>query len=208
MLKKLTYLLLIIGAAIAIFLYIRYLNFVATLPKNADTILGVTGESAPSISVFKENIKPVYENPKKIKISVLGIEAEIVEVNVAADGTLEAPKDWFQAGWFTESARASEPGNLIIDGHYDTSTGAPAAFWKLKNVKADDIVTLFDEYGRAYHYKVSEIFYLNINDPARLQIFESKKDNAYITLVTCGGIWLPGHGTYSQRLVVKGKLAD
>jgi len=208
MLKKLTYLLLIIGAAIAIFLYIRYLNFAISLPKNTNTVLGVSEESTPAVSVFKENIKLVYENPTKIKIAVAGIEADIVGVNVAADGSLEAPKDGFKAGWFTESAKASEPGNLIIDGHYDTNTGAPATFWKLKNVKADDIVTLFDEYGRAYHYQVSEIFYLNINDPARLQIFESKKDNAYITLVTCGGIWLPGHGTYSQRLVVKGKLVD
>jgi sortase (surface protein transpeptidase) len=208
MLKKLTYLLLILGVGLNVFLYSRYLYSVANLSSTTDSRLGASGEVTPLVSVFKENVKPVYESPKKITISSQNIEAEIIEVNAAADGSLGTPKDWFKTGWFTDSARLAEPGNLIIDGHYDTNTGAPAAFWRLKNVKVDDIVTLFDEYGRAYHYKVSEVFYLNINDPARLQIFEDKHDSASITLVTCGGIWLPGHGTYSQRLIVKGKLID
>jgi hypothetical protein len=208
MLKKLTYSLLTVGATISIFLYARYLYAAANLNSVTNSVLDNSGEVTPIVSVFKEDVKPVYESPKKIKISAQSIETDIIEVGVAADGSLGTPKDWFQAGWFTDSARLAEPGNLIIDGHYDTNTGAPAAFWRLKNVKADDIVTLFDEYGRAYHYKVSEVFYLNINDPARLQIFEDKHDSASITLITCGGIWLPGNHTYSQRLVVKGKLVD
>jgi sortase A len=111
-----------------------------------------------------------------------------------------------ELGWYEDGAKAGEPGNLIVDGHYDTNTGSPAIFYTLKNIQLGDIVTVIDKSGRTFDYRVNEKFYVDINDPNRLQIFENKTDTAHITLITCGGIWL--NNTYSERLVVKGDIVN
>jgi LPXTG-site transpeptidase (sortase) family protein len=80
----------------------------------------------------------------------------------------------------------------------------PAAFWQLKNIKVDDKVLIEDRYGKLYTYSVTESFFVSINDPTRLQIFDGNEDQSVLTLVTCGGVWLPGRATYDKRLVVKG----
>ena len=96
---------------------------------------------------------------------------------------------------------------VIIDGHYDTNTGAPAAFWPLKNIGVNDKVILKDKLNRNFTYEVTNAFYVDIDDPNRLQVFE-ESDNPTLTLITCGGIWDYSSGTYNKRLVVKAKLVS
>ena len=170
--------------------------------ENIDT--EVLGTERQSVFIGKD--KPLYEKPVKLKVEPVGMDLNVVEVGVEPDGTLEAPKDWYVSGWYRDGAKAGEPGNLIFDGHYDTSSGGPAAFWQLKNVKKDDTVVVFDRLGRSYSYRVNEIVYVDINDPNRMKIFESNKEKSTITLITCSGVWLAGDLTYSKRLVVKGEL--
>lgn len=205
MLKKVAYLLLTTAAIVALTLYIKVLVTVnqITNPVKEEEILGTEKQS-----VFTDVVKPIYEKPSRLYIKSQNINVDLVEVDVAADGTLEAPKDWFVGGWYADGAKVGEPGNLIIDGHYDTNTGAPAAFWNLKNITSDDIVTIVDDVGRSFDYKVTKVDYIEINDPNRLQIFDEKKDTSHVTLITCGGVWLPSKFTYSKRLVVKGELID
>ncbi|KKS16767.1 MAG: Peptidase C60 sortase A and B [candidate division WWE3 bacterium GW2011_GWA1_41_8] len=171
--------------------------------------LGTEGASvlgAAKISVFKDKNVPLYERPVRMMIESLGMDVPVIEVGVEEDGTMEAPKDWFDAGWYRNSAHAGEPGNMVIAGHYDTSSGSPAAFWQLKSIKKDDTVVVFDKLDRSYTYRVTDIIYIDINDPNKLKIFESNKDKSSITLITCSGVWLSGDLTYSKRLVVKGEL--
>ena len=180
-----------------------------------DVVLG-----ADKTSVFTEVVKPVYENPSRLIIGTQSMDVALVQVDVAPDGTLEAPKDWFAGGWYIDGAKAGEPGNLIIDGHLDTNTGAPAAFWNLKNVKPGDIVTVVDDVGRTFDYIVTKSLEIDINDPNRLQIFDENrfssensnslesKDIAHVTLITCAGDWLAGTSTYSKRWIIKGEMAE
>lgn len=146
-----------------------------------------------------------YFTPTRLVAESIGLNAELVEVGVEDDGTLEAPEDWYKAGWYRKGTKPGEEGNIIIDGHYDTNYGTPAAFWPLKNLKVDDTVTLVDEVGRQFTYQVTDIFYIDIHDPNRIEIFEHD-EGSDITLITCGGVWLNSKGTYDQRLVVKGTL--
>ncbi len=159
-------------------------------------------------SVFEMDIKPIYEDPVKLKIDSAKINLEIIRVGVEESGQLENPKDWNVGGWFSKSAKAGEPGNLIINAHYDNNYGQPAAFWQLKSVNVNDKVLLVDSLGRTYTYVVTESFYIEIDDPDRLRIFDSSKDVAEVTLITCGGVWDYGAGTYNKRLVVKGRLEE
>lgn len=176
--------------------------------KNSE-IKEVTQEvlSAQEVSVFSEISKPVYGLPKEVIIKSLGISANVISVGVDVSGHLETPKNWDEVGWYSKGSKPSEIGNLLLSAHYDDNYGNPAVFWKLKNIKTGDKVSVLDSYGRIYDYKVTNVFYISINDPDRTGVFEPyKKDAAVMTMITCGGVWSTTAGTYDKRLVVNAEL--
>ncbi len=158
------------------------------------------------VSVFQSALRPIYGTPERIIIDSLDLRIDIISVGVDPNGYLETPKDWGVAGWYKNSARPSESGNMLIDGHYDNSYGNPAAFWKLKNLKPGDKVSILDSYGRSYDYTVVNSYYVYINDPARLKVLESSGNIPALTLITCGGVWNAAKQTYNERLVVSAEL--
>lgn len=164
-------------------------------------------EEKTIFSAFEEALEPIYGTPKKLIIKSVDLKVNISSVGVDLEGYLETPEDWEIAGWYRKSARPAEIGNVIISAHYDDTSGRPAAFWGLKNVSLDDRVTVLDSYGRAYNYRITEFYYLDINDPERLQVLEDGGlEIPALTLITCGGMFLSGEGTYSKRLVVNAEL--
>ena len=163
------------------------------------------GNKSPKQSPFASLAIPLYFAPVRVASADVNLAVELTKVSILGDGSLEAPANWNEGGWFTQSAKSGQVGNMVIDGHYDDNLGAPAAFWNLKNLKIGDTVIVTDGLGRDFSYRVSEIFYVAINDPDRLDIFASA-DKPILTLITCGGLWLPGKGTYSSRLVIRSQL--
>ena len=57
----------------------------------------------------------------QLKIPALGINAPIITLGLAKDGSLDTPGTLWQAGWYKGSARPGAAGAAIIDGH----SGAP-----------------------------------------------------------------------------------
>jgi LPXTG-site transpeptidase (sortase) family protein len=156
-------------------------------------------------SIFAEELHPIYGTPKKLLISSLDIKIPVIPVGVDANGYLETPKDWNTAGWYQKGARPAENGNLLINAHYDNNLGNPAAFYRLKNIKLGDTVSVLDSYGKEYTYAVVNTYYIDINDPERSKVFEvSEKDKSAMTLITCGGVWIGD--TYNKRFVVNAEL--
>ena len=164
-------------------------------------------DSLDNTSVFEVEIKPIYGIPKEVFIDSIDLNLTIISVGVDEGGQLESPKEWNVAGWFRGSSRTEEKGNVVIYAHYDDNRGRPAAFWKLKNVKVGDKVSILDSYGRYYDYRVYEVYYVDVSDPDRLKLLESTNDgSSKLTLLTCGGLWLSGEGNYNKRLVVSAEL--
>ncbi len=168
----------------------------------------VTEEAA---AVFSELKKYPYSPPVLLSLNlsetqraVLNIST-IEKVGLEDDGQLQAPSSWEKAGWYTASAKLGQNGVVVIDGHYDTDTGVPAAFWALKSVNVNDTFVLKDELGRDFSYRVVDIFFVDIQDPQRKQIFQ-ESGKAELILITCGGVWDPAENTYNKRLVVKAEL--
>ncbi len=159
----------------------------------------------PKPSVFKDSLKPLYANPTRLFMNSVNVDFDIIEVGVEEDGALEAPDDWNVGGWYYKSAKPGEVGNIIVNAHYDNNFGAPAALYELKNAQINDRVFLVDSLGKVYTYKITNLFYIDILDPERLKIFDKVYDKSELTLITCGGVWIPGEG-YNKRLVVKSEL--
>ena len=202
-------------SVVAIFSIMLFSNWAYVAPIlnffNAASFAKTKTETIPTVqeekpSIFKDQLKPIYGNAVGLNIASQNINLNLVAVGVAQDGSLETPKDWQQGGWYKKGARPGEKGAVLINAHYDDNLGRPAAFWALKNIKVSDTVYVVDEYGKKYTYQVTEVVYVDINDPNRLEILQTKGNESTITLITCGGVWLPGVSTYSKRLVVRGVL--
>jgi sortase A len=173
--------------------------------------LALKEEEEEVLSVFEENLKPIYHKPIRLYTNEEKLDVKLEEVGLEEDGALAVPSDWYLGGWYGKSAKAGEPGNVIIDGHYDTNTGAPAAFWELQSLVVNDRVFLVDEIGKTFEYAVYETLYIDIQDPDRLeQAFSSQskggEQDSNVIVITCGGVWIPGKSTYDKRVVVKARL--
>ncbi|MBD3365758.1 sortase [candidate division WWE3 bacterium] len=165
-------------------------------------------------SAFGSKLTPIYEDPVKIyakKVDNDGkvsekklIEAALEKVDVNSAGQMQTPTEWSKAGWYRRSAKAGEEGNIVINGHYDNAQGLPAAFYNLKSLKVNDKVYLVDSFGRTFAYQITETFYVSIFDDDRVERV-LKGEGVSLTLVTCGGVWVPAEGTYNNRFVVKAK---
>jgi LPXTG-site transpeptidase (sortase) family protein len=119
---------------------------------------------------------------------------------------MEAPKNWNEAGWYFKSSYPGSVGNLVINGHYDDNYGRLAAFGELKNINPGDKVKITDKYNKDFLYEINEVFLVSIDDPDRLSILKNTDSKRELTMITCGGVWIPGKSTYNNRLVVKGEL--
>ncbi len=196
---------LLIAVVVGVTVYIAvssYAQFTAGSKKDSNN----SSESSDSYSIFNSLIVPLRAAPIHIKAGE--IDADITQVGIEADGSLGTPESWNLAGWFKKSVMPGETGNMIIDGHFDDNHGKPAAFWQLKNIVVGDKVVVTDGLNQNYTYQVVDSFLVDINDPERLKVLENKSDRAELTLITCGGVWLPGKSTYNKRLVVKATLID
>lgn len=175
-----------------------------SLPEDADSKGNVMGEK---FSVFEKNLDPIISSPESIRIKSIGLDLNLVPVGLDEEGVMETPQNWQEAGWYIRGGKPGEPKNLIINGHLDTSQGAPAAFFNLAKLKYGDVVEVRDEYGRIFTYKVVILSYLDVKDPSRLEVLKDEKDQSTLTLITCSGNYLQGTG-YDKRLVVKAQSLD
>lgn len=158
-------------------------------------------------SPFKELRIPIHAQPVRLYSTEVEIDIQVNPVGVQADGMLDVPSDWFSGGWYRKSAKPGQEGNVIIDGHYDTNTGSPAAFWNLKKIEVNDKVVVVDEFGKEHVYVVEEIHHLDISKDNRLDVL-NKSLGKTLTLITCGGVWDANAGTYNKRLIIKARIID
>lgn len=178
-----------------------------------ESVLGNSKEStanqsdlSETPSVFAKELQPIYSEASRLKIPAVGIDIAVHRVGVNDDGTMETPDNWQEGGWYINSGHPGEKRNVVINAHYDNNYGGPAAFYNLKKIEQGDKVEVVDDYGRIFNYNVVELSYLDIQDPSRLDILKDEEDKSTLTLITCGGVWLPGSG-YNKRLVVKADLS-
>lgn len=144
--------------------------------------------------------------PTKIKIAKIGIAANIVNLGLNSDQTLEVPKAGSDVGWFDGSPAPGALGPAVMVGHLDTVRGA-AVFYNLKQLTAGDMVEVEREDGSTAVFKV------DASEKYSQDNFPTDKvygpiDHAGIRLITCSGQYSLLKGRYSDNLVVYGTLVD
>lgn len=144
-------------------------------------------------------------NPVRLKIPKLGIDAGFQYNGLKSDGTMEIPTNIIDVGWFTGSPRPGEKGNSIITGHVAQIRGGvlikPGVFSRLNELKAGDKLYVENGKGESIVFVVRES---RNYDPAAdaTDVFESTDGGVHLNLITCEGTWSSDKLSYSQRLVV------
>lgn len=145
-------------------------------------------------------------SPERVLIGRLGLDAPLVPVGRADDGTVATPplSQPTLAGWFTGSVTPGEQGTAVIVGHVDTRTG-PAVFYPLSVTRVGDsvVVRRADHSSAAFTVYRIEVISRDAFDDAKVYGATGRPE---LRLITCGGTFDPDAQEYSSNVVVYARL--
>ena len=145
-------------------------------------------------------------HPVTLSIPAIGIEnANIVLVGLEPNGAMEAPKGWWDVGWYQYGPLPGLPGNAVMSGHVDSDHDDQAIFRNLQRVKRGDrlIVGMADGTARQFVVQTTEVYAFDRSPIDR--IFGA--DNVpRLNLITCEGNFNRSTKNYDRRLVVYSTL--
>lgn len=140
--------------------------------------------------------------PKRLSIAAIGVDAEVVEVGRALDGSIAAPQrdPVHHAGWYAGGPTPGEAGTAVIVGHVDTAR-EPAVFARLRTLTPGTKVEVHRHDGRTATFQVESVEYFPKNQfPARRVFADSPHPR--LALITCGGPWAGGNTGYASNVIV------
>ena len=172
------------------------LNFITENSNN--TASGLSIESAEALTVLADARS---ELPVRLKIPAIDVESKFEYVGLTPDGSMDAPKEPANAGWFNLGPRPGENGSAVIAGHYGWKNGIPAVFDNLSKLKKGDKIYIEDENGVSISFVVRESRSYDPKADAST-VFNSSDGKAHLNLITCEGSWNKLKKSYSKRLVV------
>ena len=142
--------------------------------------------------------------PVALSIPVIDVQTHLVRLGQDPDGTVEVPRNPAEAGWFQPGPPPGAAGSSVILGHVDSTSG-PAVFYRLKELRAGDRITVRLDDGTTVRFRVhSTRTYANADFPAR-KVY-GKQGPSQLNLVTCGGAYDSSRGGYQSNVVVNARL--
>lgn len=129
----------------------------------------------------------------------------MVPLALEADGTIEVPSDFSQAGWWVDGPEPGEVGPSVILGHVDSRRG-PAVFFDLLELRPGDAVHVDRSDGTTVTYIV-ERTEQHPKDAFPTQAVYGPTDEPVLRLVTCGGTFDRDRRSYDDNVVVFATLA-
>jgi LPXTG-site transpeptidase (sortase) family protein len=171
-----------------------------------------SGGTFPAYVVGNEPTPLPGLKPTRISVSRIYVDAPIIELNVEPGTDLPAvPKRGDEVAWYDFSATPGVNSNAVFAGHVDWQTAGgqpiPGAFYRLRELRIGDEVTVTLEDGSALKYRVTGNVAVKWDDPNIVKAM-GLTDEDVLTLITCGGTWenIPSHengGNYTHRIVVR-----
>lgn len=166
---------------------------------------------APEQGNFMPTTTPVVtsnrpaEEPSRLVIPAIGVDANIQYVGVNAKGNMGVPNNFTDVAWYKYGTAPGERGSAVIDGHVDNGLALPGVFKHLDAVKIGDGIEVSTKEGSALRFAVDEIDTYPMDAVPLDKVF-NRDDTARLVLITCTGAWVKEAKTYDTRLVVYAHL--
>jgi len=138
--------------------------------------------------------------PVSLRIPAIGVSLRLSTLGLNPNGTVQVPGRDQAPGWFRLGPTPGQIGSAVILGHVDDYKG-PAAFYRLRALRAGDTVDVSLGDGAVAHFAVTTVAsYLKTQFPAQ-QVYASHGYSA-LQLVTCGGQFDSSTGHYLSNVMV------
>jgi LPXTG-site transpeptidase (sortase) family protein len=138
--------------------------------------------------------------PVRVLIPIIGVDADVIDLGLRKDGTLEVPSDYAQTGWYTGRSVPGEVGPSVVVGHVDSKTG-PAVFYKLRDLETGDMIEIHRSDGRVALFRVDVAELVEKDDFPTDRVYGSTAEPT-LRLITCGGSFDRSAGSYRGNLIV------
>jgi len=134
-------------------------------------------------------------------VSIRGVDAPVVPVSTAPDGSLTLPEEPTTVGWWSPGALpGSGSGSVVLAGHVDSRVAGLGTFAVLHELGVGERITLRDNDGRDIIYDVvARREYHKAELPPDLF---TRTGAARLVLITCGGRFDPAARRYDDNVVV------
>lgn len=145
--------------------------------------------------------------PTRLQIPKIGVNTQLSQVGLQANGQMQMPWDIETASWYKYSPTPGEVGPSVIVGHLDGANYANMAgvFYRLHELSPGDQILVTRTDGTVATFKVLYLKQVPQNDFPTQEIY-GNINYAGIRLITCGGTFDSNTGHYNQNTVVYGAL--
>lgn len=166
---------------------------------------GSTGaEAAPAAPTSSSPAAAVAEAttaaPVRLLVPDIGVDTDLMELGLQADGSLEVPQTGFPAGWFTGAPMPGAIGPAVMAGHVDWA-GEPGVFYDLRELEPADLITIARADGSSVVFAVTSVEQF-AKDEFPTDAVYGDLDHPGLRLITCGGSFDPAERSYSDNIVV------
>jgi hypothetical protein len=175
-------------------------------------LVAETALAAPAINTgrsrggaARRGAAPDPRAPTHVSIQSLGISAPVSPAGIdIAKGELDAHPNVHRTSWWRDGAAPGDKaGTVLIAGHVDSAAQGPGAFFRLKEARPGDRITVTSRSGARRTYRVVSV--RTMPKPQLPPDVYSARGQPRLALVTCGGPFLPALGHYRDNVVVIAK---
>lgn len=142
--------------------------------------------------------------PTRLVVPEAGVDSRLAPLGLLPDGAMEVPADAAVAGWYELGPVPGEPGPAVVAGHVDSKTG-PGVFFALRRLRPGDRVTVERDDGTRHVFAVTAVEQ-HPKTGLPVERIWAPSDEPVLRLVTCGGVFDPETGHYTDNLVVFAEL--
>jgi len=142
------------------------------------------------------------ELPRVLSIPDINVRARVLPMSVNTDGSIQAPINIFDSGWYAGSAKPGEAGASFIDAHASGMT-RQGLFAYLDTLTRGADISIERGDGTKLTYQVAAVETYSKDEIDMKQLLRPYNGASEgLNLMTCTGKWLPDEKTYDQRVVV------
>jgi len=158
-------------------------------------------EAKPAANALA-NYAVAADLPRALSIDKIDVTARVLPMSVNTDGSVQAPRNIYDAGWYTGSVKPGEIGAMFIDGHASGPT-REGLFAYLDKLEEGDTLQIEKGDGTKLTYKVvhKEVAPLDGLDMKKMLLPYGNTLRG-MNLMTCTGTWVDSKQTYDQRVMI------
>jgi LPXTG-site transpeptidase (sortase) family protein len=150
----------------------------------------------------------VQRGPKPVAIFIPAAEVDApIETTIISDGRMQNPTGPFVVGWYRESGRLAEAGNIVMAGHLDYWGVPRAVFFHLGALDEGDEISLLGDDGNLYDYEIEWVRKIETGSEGHQAILDviTVTEEERLTLITCGGDFNRDTLEYESRTVARAR---